>query len=240
MEAPTAHGFLGVIMYDDKDDRVQCHICGRWYASVGAHVARGHGISGPDYKERFGLAQGVALCATSVSSTRSSIASKGVANGTFITSGMSNKLTPGRKMYFRRAGKYRTPGTSVLSTKNRHGLCELQMLMRYNVVKSIVKREPIQPDFEKYDRTLLGAIFKSFKSLNKYKKTIGAEENARGGVQLNSDIELIAHLRKWVHDNSSRPQMRDFIRAKNGYPIVSVFVRRFGSWNNALGVAGIK
>ena len=239
METPTAHGYLGVIMYDDKDDKVQCHICGGWYRHVGSHAARKHSVPASDYKDRFGLAQGIALCGTSVSRSRSEIAHRSVDAGTFGEMVKTGRTSPAMKKYLRRRGKYRA-GTSVLSVKNKHGLCALQMLSRYQVVKAILRREPLSPDIKRYDPKLMGAIYKKFKSLNKYKRMIGAEENAKGRHEVHGDIELVAHLRRWVDEHGGRPQQRDFLLAKNGYPGASVFARRFGSWSNALRTAGIK
>lgn len=241
MEAPAAHGFLGVIMYDDKEDKVQCHICGKWMEHVGGHINKAHGVSGEDYKDRFGLAQRIALCGSGYSAKRREIADKGVASGTFKAVMRAGEHTP-RRIAYRRNPKVR-PGNSALSVKNRHGLCELQMFGRYEVVKKIVGREPLSPDLQKYDSQLLGAIYKSYESLNKYKKHIGRPEWKKGAHEQNSDIELVAHLRKWAHEHKRRPTAKDFQPGSivgRGYPRYLVFFRRFGSWSNALQTAGIK
>lgn len=56
---PQARGDLppyGVLVVDDMGERVQCHVCGRWYAALSAHV-KGHGLDADRYREQFGLAR---------------------------------------------------------------------------------------------------------------------------------------------------------------------------------------
>jgi hypothetical protein len=46
---------LGVLIADDDGSRLQCHICGRFYPSLGHHVVKAHHMTGADYRERYGL-----------------------------------------------------------------------------------------------------------------------------------------------------------------------------------------
>lgn len=57
--SPSGFGRYGIL--DDDGQQVLCHQCGRWFVSVAAHVAGGHGgMRGVEYKRLHGL-QGVAL-----------------------------------------------------------------------------------------------------------------------------------------------------------------------------------
>ncbi|AHY48418.1 ROS/MUCR transcriptional regulator protein (plasmid) [Rubrobacter radiotolerans] len=47
------HGRRGVLASDGE--RVQCHVCGRWYAHLGAHVRMKHDMEADEYKREFGL-----------------------------------------------------------------------------------------------------------------------------------------------------------------------------------------
>lgn len=40
----------------DDGDRVQCHVCGHWYGSLGVHI-RMHGHNAESYKAAYGLAR---------------------------------------------------------------------------------------------------------------------------------------------------------------------------------------
>lgn len=49
------YGQLGVLAYDPLEDKVQCHICGRWYRGLNNHVLRTHGYTVANYQAEFGL-----------------------------------------------------------------------------------------------------------------------------------------------------------------------------------------
>ena len=36
-------------------DKVQCLICGKWYVQVCSHIYQVHGMTGREYREKFGL-----------------------------------------------------------------------------------------------------------------------------------------------------------------------------------------
>ena len=45
----------GRLVTDDDGARVQCHLCGRFYAFLAAHARQAHGLDAEPYRERFGL-----------------------------------------------------------------------------------------------------------------------------------------------------------------------------------------
>jgi len=47
------YGKLGVLETDGE--RVQCHVCGKWYRSLGCHAWQKHGLHPSEYKKEFGL-----------------------------------------------------------------------------------------------------------------------------------------------------------------------------------------
>jgi hypothetical protein len=49
-------GQLGQIAYDETDDKVQCHLCGRWFRGFGgSHLRRVHGWTLAQYRLAFQL-----------------------------------------------------------------------------------------------------------------------------------------------------------------------------------------
>jgi predicted transcriptional regulator len=61
---------LGELPYDPDDDRVQCHLCGRWYRSIGSsHLYRVHGWTLDDYRDAFHLPMGTPTVAPGVSAS---------------------------------------------------------------------------------------------------------------------------------------------------------------------------
>lgn len=64
---------LGQLPHDAVSDRVQCHICGRWYRGVGSHAWGSHGWTHDEYVEAFELSLGRPLAAPSVSEKKRAI-----------------------------------------------------------------------------------------------------------------------------------------------------------------------
>src|SRR3990167_9614897 len=48
-------GTKGVLAQNESGDRIQCHLCGRWYKHLGVHVEARHRWNTKDYKREFGL-----------------------------------------------------------------------------------------------------------------------------------------------------------------------------------------
>jgi hypothetical protein len=44
-DGTSIHGELGLLAYDEINDRVQCHACGEWHRSLSGHVGRKHSIT---------------------------------------------------------------------------------------------------------------------------------------------------------------------------------------------------
>lgn len=59
---------LGEIPYDAVEDRVQCHLCGKWFRTIGgAHLIHRHGWTITEYREAFFLLRGAPTCARGTS-----------------------------------------------------------------------------------------------------------------------------------------------------------------------------
>jgi Probable Zinc-ribbon domain len=55
---------LGEITYDPDEDRVQCHLCGEWFRTIGgAHLIRRHCWTLAQYRDAFALLKGDPTCA---------------------------------------------------------------------------------------------------------------------------------------------------------------------------------
>lgn len=64
------HPDFGVLIRDEEADTVICHVCGRAFRSLGAHV-RAHGMTAAEYRQEFGLLRTRALSARSFSAQQS-------------------------------------------------------------------------------------------------------------------------------------------------------------------------
>ncbi len=61
LECPEDHPHYGEIRYDVNGDPI-CHICGKSFPKLGAHIWSGHKIRTRDYCELFGLDVGRGIC----------------------------------------------------------------------------------------------------------------------------------------------------------------------------------
>ncbi len=115
------YGYQGIMLLDKTLDRVQCHVCGRWFKSVGAHL-RKHQIHHLTYKERFGLYRTESLM--SLNTKRLHRLSKGKHPENLIPN-RGKKLTPDfTKVVTGKNGHDRT------AFQNRWGTCEAQLKFR--------------------------------------------------------------------------------------------------------------
>ena len=228
MEVKRGFGFQGVVMYDDAEDQVQCHLCGKWFESVGSHLTMTHHMSSEDYKVRYGLTLGTALCSRQISNRNRQVGLSRVAHFNRVRNVWSKTRKPRRFVGCAPRGS--------MQMKNSVGLCDLQVRSRYDIVKAIVRREPTFDDLDKYDSKLGCWIRNHHGSINKYRASIGVKERYWAPVTL---IECVAALRKCAKDKRRMPYTTDF-QYRGAKPHAATILNRFGSWANALRTAGLK
>ena len=54
-QAMKINGNVGILAYDPIEDKLQCHLCGKWFRGLSVHVVVKHGWTADDYREEFGL-----------------------------------------------------------------------------------------------------------------------------------------------------------------------------------------
>lgn len=166
-KAKLSFGLLGCILWDDKTDKVSCHICGKWYKFLGSHL-KAHDISDDKYRMEFGLTFNYPLCGKGLSSLRKDMVTK-----EFLRSGMVMRQKLKATGYFKKNKKPRQIGTATESERNRLGLCDLQIQGRYNILKKVINRTPSTTDLREMDRALLEAITRRHGTLNNYREFLG-------------------------------------------------------------------
>ena len=63
--SPSGFGRYGIM--DERDGKVLCHECGRWFRSVGSHVPLKHGMSAREYRREHGIPATMALVSSMIS-----------------------------------------------------------------------------------------------------------------------------------------------------------------------------
>lgn len=237
MDCPTGNGYLGVVMYDDVNDKIQCHICGRWMSHMGTHVRQAHHQTIEAYRDQFGLPLRGGLTSKSIAGKQSRSASRPERLEQLKKFRQPWTNSP-RTVTFKKRLKARLRlAHSRIAHKNRTGLCPAQQMARYLVVKSIVRREPSSEDLKKHDFTLHAFLYNNKNTLNKWKQGKGIAIRAQHSRWKFGNIELIANLRRWAKKHRRNPGACDFDR---GSPSKTAYLRAFGSWQTALMQAGLR
>lgn len=136
------YGFMGVLAHDGADDKVQCHFCGNWYGSLGAHLTREHNMSASEYKELVGLNTSTALISEKHREA-------------LIASGLDKRLQnlrAGGKMSEETKRKIRaTLKKNSMENKNRNNTCPEQLLTRLENRANELGRTPTTRELPFYE-----------------------------------------------------------------------------------------
>ena len=92
---------------------MQCHVCGRFYAGLSLHVRQLHGLSGDEYRERYGLARGQSLYAPAYQE-KMRAAALARDQGAVGRAALREVGVPGR-----RPGRDNRLSTRIVSSRNR-------------------------------------------------------------------------------------------------------------------------
>lgn len=126
------HGFEGALVYDATSEKIQCHFCGKWYETLGNHLAKEHNMTAVEYKEKVGLNKNTALINEKY-------------RASLIASGQERfkNLRPGQKKT--QAEKNKISATlkqNRMELKNLHGTCPAQLIDRLVALYNKLKRTP--------------------------------------------------------------------------------------------------
>jgi hypothetical protein len=113
LDGTPAHAAPGRLAADE-DGRLACHLCGRWFAHLGAHL-RGHGWTAAQYREAAGLPLHVPLCSADVSGQ---IAARQKANWDRDPEA-GNRFAPGRELA--RSGELNRLATAAAKIRQDSG-----------------------------------------------------------------------------------------------------------------------
>jgi hypothetical protein len=227
-EVPEGTGFRGVLMYNETEDKIQCHTCGKWFHALGGHL-KSHKTTADDHRMKYGLNFNIALCGTEVAAMRRQLISRN-----FIEHKSSRpRPKKGKRVFQRQAG------TKTVAQQNKFGLCELQMKTRYFVVKGIVGHSPTQEEIRKFDSALYSAIERRHGNINTFREVIKEKTMTIADHHTMPDVRLIAALRKKAQILGRAPKIRDFLKATDEFPYYGTILNRFGGWVTALRIAGL-
>lgn len=212
MKFEAGYGFQGVLLFDGKEDTIQCHFCGEWFMNLANHIHKEHNMTAGQYKENTGLLKSTALISEKMRERLLRDIEK-----------RSGNLVPGKKKT--QAIKDKISKTSKknflnLERRNTYGTCPLQLLERIRKAAERLGRTPTKRE--------LGG------NPDTFKKVFGSMKEAfrRAGIQARKPGQNvnykanIAGLTKRYTKEALIQELKDFEKRENRYPSHSDCVRR--------------
>jgi hypothetical protein len=239
MPVKDGFGFLGVVLYDEVEDKVQCHVCGKMFQSLTRHTEM-HRLSAREYKEKFGLNYETPLCrpaTTEKNSMRGEFFWR-LNHGKVTLKEIHEKAVKMGKLSKREKQKngkhaWRTLKKHKLTAEmmNRFGTCPAQIEERFIKIVDFYGRAPSWDEVLKSDKSLMPVICRRYKSYSNFLTYFGLKGKRRvtSSKYTKRDIEML--LTKFVHEHKRLPNPKD---TKIGYlPDYMTIEKYFGTWKKA-------
>lgn len=232
MPFDKGHGYQGVLLFDSKEDTVQCHFCGGWFNFLPRHVHDVHKMKARQYKEEVGLLQSTALLSESM---RERLLRN-------IDTRKKN-LVPGGRQKKETIEKIRTTIKKNLHNaerRNRLGTCPAQLLDRIRKIAEKKGRTPTHREIATFRQTIelvFGSVEEAFRQASLPRRTPGVNVNHRSKIR---DLEgerrrLLEEIREFRNIHGRLPHFSDCSRKL--LTDYQTFKRRFGSFRKALELA---
>jgi hypothetical protein len=161
-------GYMGVILEDCESGKLQCHICGKWYEQMPRHIEI-HDLNSQEYKIRFGLLISTALKSKKMRLRQSAIMQKlrGKNKANRFSFKKGNKFSGNRKNK-----------PKALESRNRYGVCDLQIMERINRLRNILNKTPTLTELkDEYGNTFITNLHSRYSSYVKLCSEMGMEPN---------------------------------------------------------------
>jgi hypothetical protein len=155
-------GFKGILMEDFKSGAIQCHICSNFFHNFNSHL-RKHGITSNQYREMFGLSRSTALKSKKVRLRQSQVMTELRKQKKFQNSFKKNNGFAGNRKNKKNSAE----------TKNKFGVCDLQIADRVLKLKQKLGKTPTLIDLkDEYGGAFIFHIHKRYGSYIKYCKQL--------------------------------------------------------------------
>jgi hypothetical protein len=231
MKFEGGFGYVGTLLFDTKEDKMQCHFCGQWFGSLAHHLAREHNMSTHDYKESVGLLQTTALISESF-------------RAKLIASGMDKRLANLRR------GGCKSPETrekiratlkaNALKSENMNlrGTCPAQLIERMQKIAREKGNKLRMRDFDSFNE-LIRKTFGSMKEACQvaginYREPSHTLKNELRNIDETKET-LLRDMRRFKEINNRQPACSDSRRgllSSHG-----TYTKYFGSWKKAIAIA---
>lgn len=249
-------GYYGTLAGTLDGRGVQCHICGKIFIHLAAHIPQAHKIAVKEYKEKFQLAYNTALTSENYRQITKE-----------RTLEWLKTLTPEQKIEYRQKARQKAlkwherrrengnvQPKQQLETKNKRGTCPDQLIEKLRKCAVELGHTPTKGEFINWCggqrfthllRATFGTWDSSLKAARLKKRAkknsanhVGERKGLPKGSIIVSDEEMLEQLRIYVETYHKIPTSTDckrgLIRSEK------VYIARFGSLPKARELAGIQ
>jgi len=231
---PSGKSIKGAIELSDDQQRLRCHECGGWFENLGRH-AHTHALTAREYKRVHGLKQSAALCNDRIRLERARIAIRHKLN----VGGRSRLACFAQRQNWVSRHKAQTNKLPSRPTAyyNQRRNCAAQLAHDLRALAGRLKHLPSKTDLKRAGISIT-ILCSRYGSVKKALKTVLGNMPPKPTRKWYSDEELINWIKNFVETHKRPPFVSDCRRGL----LVShkTFANRFGSWSNALAVAGVK
>lgn len=229
MDFKGGFGYEGVLLYDGNSSKVQCHLCGEWFHTLGNHINKEHGINAKNYKITVGLRQTTALISEEhrellISNAKTSKYKPEERAKNLIKHKKGSTLS---KEVIMKSAETRSAYKNVREAQNLRGTCPLQILDRIQYIAERTGGEVTQAEVVRhiYKPTIIN-LYGSVKNAIEL-----ANVKMRGNKRYISKEMAMELLKNFYHTHNRMPTTSDTKRKL--LPSWGVYKRHFGSFRNA-------
>jgi hypothetical protein len=227
---PSGASIRGALEVSHDGDQIKCHECGGWFENLNSHIHGAHALTASEYKKKHGLKQGSVLIGESA---RLALIAGSVKRKHSLDTAIKKAQTTIAAM--RAAGFKPKHGVMSVERRNQHGNCAAQIAYDLRVLCEKLGRTPTIQEVRQsginYD-----ILCEKYGTVQEAVKIVIGSLPRKQATRWYSNDELIAMLKAFGKTHK-RPPFRSDLR-RGMLPNVGTFQKRFGSWNNALKLAG--
>ena len=154
-------GFMGVLAEDSESGKLQCHECGQWFEQLPTHYSIKHGMSGKDYRKKFGLLDSTALKSKRIRLIQSQVMID------FRATGDKRFLRKFKRNNVEAANRKGKP--KAVESQNKYGVCDLQIMTKIISLGKELGKTPTLCDVKnKYGNSMMSLLHQRYGSYIKY------------------------------------------------------------------------
>lgn len=217
----TGFGYMGVLLFDAETDTVQCHLCGKWFRYLPAHVRYDHKTLVAEYKALVGLANTTALISESHREK-------------LIASGLARRLQNLKNQtgVKRSAETRKKISDALIKRRSEHqnltGTCPAQLTERLRRKYQELGRTPTQDEIQGYE-----TFRRVFGNFEKACEVAGVPYQTPGVTRFEKFPYVEGEVILWIQKQKQTPLLANYCKetGKQPHTVSGQVVTHSGGWD---------